>query len=132
MTEWGTQGRGGCCRRAITVLAPLCAAVLPLSAAVTRAEIIDAMPDVIVCSVKDPTGMLSWDRLVYYVSAHMTSGDTLFKTLTSDPVVLLVSDAGIVKGPNLADCDGRSIESLRGEGRAFDITGAPGSTHPPG
>lgn len=98
-----------------------------LAAVEAPAEIIENMPDAIVCSVKDPTGTLSWDQLVYYVSAHMTTGDTLFKTLTSDPVVLLVNAEGIVKGPNLADCDGRSVASLREDGRAFDIivTGTP-------
>jgi hypothetical protein len=97
--------------------------------AVLRAEIIENMPDAIVCSVKDPTGTLSWDRLVYYVSAHMTSGETLYKTLTSDPVVLLVSSDGIINGPNLADCDGRSVQALREEGRAFDITLPPANSH---
>lgn len=111
------------------------ATLLMLFLAVTppvHAEIIGNMPDAIVCSVKDPTGTLSWDRLVYYVSAHMTTGDTLFKTLTSDPVVLLVSAEGIVKGRNLADCDGRSIESLREDGRAFDIIAPRAGHHSPG
>ncbi len=105
-------------RRGRSFLLPVLSA---LTAVEAPAEIIENMPDAIVCSVKDPTGTLSWERLVYYVSAHMTSGETLFKTLTSDPVVLLVGADGIVKGPNLADCDGRSVESLREEGRAFDI-----------
>ncbi len=82
------------------------------------------MPDAIVCSVKDPTGALPWERLVFYVSARMRDGDTLYKSSTSDPVVLLVSAAGIVDGPNLADCDGRSIDSLREENRAHSFTGS--------
>lgn len=106
--------------RSLLLSLPLLA--FPLS---LHAEIIESMPDVIVCSVKDPTGTLAWEKLVYYVSARMSGGETLFKTLTSDPVVLLVSKEGVVKGPNLADCDGRSIESLREDGRAFDITGPP-------
>jgi len=94
-----------------------------------RADILTDMPDAIVCSVKDPTGTLSWEQLVYYVSARMTDGRTLFKTLTSDPVVLLVNADGIVDGPNLADCDGRSVASLREEGRAFSLT-RPGTVGP--
>jgi hypothetical protein len=94
--------------------------VLPSLSA--RAEIIAHMPDAIVCSVKDPTGLLPWERLVYYVSARMVDGETLYKTLTSDPVVLLVSAAGVINGPNLADCDGRSVQSLIDEGRAFSLT----------
>jgi hypothetical protein len=96
--------------------------VLALIVPTADAEIIAGMPDAIVCSVKDPTGRLPWEKLVYYVSAQMSDGATLYKTLTSDPVVLLVSAAGIVDGANLADCDGRSIESLAEEQRAFMLT----------
>jgi hypothetical protein len=86
------------------------------------AGIIDELPDAIVCSVKDPTGFLPWEQLVFYVSAHTVDGDTLYKTLTSDPIVLLVSAEGIIQGANLADCDGRTIASLLEEGRAFSLT----------
>jgi len=85
----------------------------------TQAEILEAMPDAIVCSVRDPTGALQWEQLVYYVSARLTDGRTLYKTLTSDPVVLLVAPDGTVDGQNLADCDGYSLDSLRREGRAI-------------
>lgn len=54
--------------------------LLPLS----YGEMIDDLPDAVVCSVKDPTGFLPWEELVFYVSAHTQEGDTLFKTLTSD------------------------------------------------
>lgn len=105
----------------VRVAAILAAITLTLPGAPARADIISGMPDAIVCSVKDPTGVLPWDRLVFYVSAHMRDGDTLYKSSTSDPVVLLVSSDGIVDGANLADCDGRSVESLRKEGRAFTL-----------
>ncbi|MEM1188299.1 MAG: hypothetical protein AAGA95_00425 [Pseudomonadota bacterium] len=87
-----------------------------------QAEIIAGRPDAIVCSVKDPTGVLPWAQLVYYVSARTTDGRTLYKTLTSDPVVILVRDDGVVDGQNLADCAGRSIDELFAEGRAFMLT----------
>jgi hypothetical protein len=98
------------------------AVLIALSPWTAVADIIPGMPDAIVCSVKDPTGVLPWERLVFYVSAHMRDGDTLYKSSTSDPVVLLVSADGVVNGANLADCDGRSIESLREENRAFSLT----------
>jgi len=101
-------------------LAPVVVPAL-LAADTALAGIVDDMPDAIVCSVKDPTGILPWSRLVYYASAHMTNGDTLYKSLTSDPVVLLVDARGIVRGENLADCDGRSVAALRDDGRAFDL-----------
>jgi hypothetical protein len=102
----------------------LIAAVLGSQSLAAQAEIVADLPDVIVCSVKDPTGTLAWEQLVYYVSARMTDGRTLYKTLTSDPVVLMVSADGVVDGANLADCDGRSVASLRAEGRAFSLTRA--------
>lgn len=86
-----------------------------------RAGIIAGMPDAIVCSVRDPTGVLPWERMVFYVSARMRDGDTLYKSSTSDPVVLLVSEDGVIDGANLADCNGRTIKSLQEEGRAFSF-----------
>ncbi|EED31813.1 hypothetical protein NOR53_3016 [gamma proteobacterium NOR5-3] len=96
---------------------------LMLPSLTAQAEIMPGKPDAIVCSVKDPTGVLPWEQLVYYVSARMSDGTTLYKTLTSDPVVLLVSDAGIINGANLADCHNRNVKSLQEEGRAFTLTG---------
>lgn len=100
----------------------LLALVLPLESA--RAAIIEGFPDAIVCSVRDPTGLTPWEELVFYVSAHTLNGDTLYKTLTSDPVVIIVSNDGILSAPNLAQCDGRSIEQLLDSGRAFYLTPA--------
>ncbi len=84
--------------------------------------IIEDFPDAIVCSVKDPTGFLPWEELVFYVSAHTRDGDTLYKTLTSDPVVIIVTTEGILQASNLADCDGRPITELLESGRAFYLT----------
>lgn len=100
----------------VAALAAVCPPWQPASAGIVK-----DMPDAIICSVKDPTGRLPWEKLVYYVSAYMVNGNTLYKTLTSDPVVLLVSAEGIIDGANLADCDGRSVDSLRAEGRAFTL-----------
>ena len=88
----------------------------------TRAAIVEGFPDAIVCSVRDPTGLTPWEELVFYVSAHTLNGDTLYKTLTSDPVVIIVSNEGILNAPNLAQCDGRSIDALLESGRAFFLT----------
>jgi hypothetical protein len=88
----------------------------------TWAGIINDLPDAVVCSVKDPTGRLEWEELVFFVSAHMRDGDTLYKTLTSGPVILIVAPDGLINAPNLIDCDGRSIFDLVDAGRAFDLT----------
>ncbi|MFK7864261.1 MAG: hypothetical protein AB8B95_08565 [Pseudohongiellaceae bacterium] len=85
-------------------------------------EIIENLPDAVVCSVKDPTGFLPWEELVFYVSAHTRDGNTLYKTLTSDPVVLIINEEGVIDASNLADCDGRHISSLLESGRAFHLT----------
>lgn len=99
----------------------LAALLAALAQSPAQATIIDGKPDAIICSVKDPTGVLPWEQLVYYVSARMADGTVLYKTLTSDPVVLLVSKDGVVDGANLADCDGRTVNSLREDGRAFTL-----------
>lgn len=86
------------------------------------AGIINDLPDAVVCSVKDPTGFLPWEELVFYVSAHTRDGSTLYKTLTSNPVVLIVEQDGTIDASNLADCDGRQIDDLLAAGRAFHLT----------
>jgi hypothetical protein len=106
-------------------LLTLAVAVFPLLA---RADILPNRPDAIVCSVKDPTGTLPWEQLVFYVSARTNDDRTLYKTLTSDPVVVFINAQGVVEGTNLADCDGRTPDQLREDGRAFWFTthrGAP-------
>lgn len=112
-------------RRKLLALAFATTTSVALGSSKLHAEIMDDLPDAIVCSVKDPTGTLAWEKLVYYVSARMSDGRTLYKTLTSDPVVLMVSPDGMIDGANLADCDGRSVDSLREEGRAFTLTPRP-------
>ncbi|MEE4186785.1 MAG: hypothetical protein V2J12_13575 [Gammaproteobacteria bacterium] len=92
------------------------------AASAARAGIINELPDAVVCSVKDPTGRLAWEELVFFVSAHMRDGDTLYKTLTSGPVILIVARDGTIDAPNLTDCDGRNIFDLVKAGRAFDLT----------
>lgn len=84
-----------------------------------NAGVIPDVPDAIACSVKDPTGRLAWEELVFFVSARLRGGDTLYKTLTSDPVILTVTADHVISAPNLADCDGRAINDLIGTGRAF-------------
>jgi hypothetical protein len=86
------------------------------------AGVINELPDAVVCSVKDPTGFLPWEELVFYVSAHTRDGSTLYKTLTSNPVVLIVGRDGIIDASNLADCDGRQVSDLLEAGRAFHLT----------
>lgn len=103
-------------------LIPLLAITLSITSTNASAGVINGLPDAVVCSVKDPTGFLSWEELVFFVSAHTRDGDTLYKTLTSDPVILIVGANGIIAASNLADCDGRDINELLQAGRAFHLT----------
>jgi hypothetical protein len=90
-----------------------------LMSATASGSVLDNVPDAIVCSVRDPTGVSPWEQLVFYVSARTSDERTLYKTLTSDPVVLFVDADGVIDGVNLADCDGRNISELTQEGRAI-------------
>jgi len=96
------------------------AAVLtPLSAA--QAGVFSERPDVLVCSVDDPINVQRWDRLVFYVSAQLEDGGILYKSLTSNPILITITADGLVDAKNLVDCDGRRVADLRAEGRAFDF-----------
>jgi len=101
----------------LSFLATFIVATQPASAGV-----VSNLPDAIVCSVKDPTGVLPWEQLVFFVSAHTRDGDTLYKTLTSGPLLLIVDSNGIISGQNLADCDGLNIQDLVDASRAFHLT----------
>ncbi len=85
------------------------------------AGVFGGAPDVLVCSVNDPTEVLPWDQLVFYVSARIEGGATLYKSLTSNPVLVTIGVNGMVEAPNLADCDGKSARELRSSGRARDF-----------
>jgi hypothetical protein len=78
-------------------------------------------PDVFVCAVDDPVGALPWNELVFYVSARLEDGSTLYKSLTSNPVLLSVDADRMIVAPNLKDCDGKPVSALREAGRAFDF-----------
>ncbi|MEO0364943.1 MAG: hypothetical protein AAF265_05550 [Pseudomonadota bacterium] len=85
------------------------------------AGVFSDLPDVLTCSVYDPIDVQPWNELVFYVSALLEDGSVLYKSLTSNPVVLVVQPDGVVDAENLADCDNRSVAELRKTGRARDF-----------
>ncbi|MEL7025535.1 MAG: hypothetical protein AAGL69_17495 [Pseudomonadota bacterium] len=87
----------------------------------TNAGVFSDLPDVLTCSVDDPIDVQPWNELVFYVSALLEDGSVLYKSLTSNPVVLVVKPDGVVDAENLADCDNRSVAELRETGRARDF-----------
>lgn len=112
-----------CCRRAGASTALVAVAALAAAAAVphSHAAAFAPLPDVIVCSVDDPLDALPWDRVVFYVSVRLEDGGVLYKSLTSNPLLLTLDADGVVRAENLQDCDGRSADELRRQGRAFDF-----------
>lgn len=101
---------------------PWCVAACLLSIpGAASAGVFSDLPDVLVCSVDDPSNAQAWDQFVFYVSAKLDDGSVLYKSLTSNPVLVQISTDGTVTAENLADCDGRTVAELRDEGRAFDF-----------
>lgn len=102
--------------------AKLCAAsILVSQATAAQAAVFAGGPDVLVCSVEDPVNQQPWDQLVFYVSARLEDGGILYKSLTSNPILLTMTADGRLRARNLADCDGKTADELRAEGRAFDF-----------
>lgn len=98
------------------------AASLLAIAGASHAGVIPGHPDVLVCSVHDPINTQPWDQFVFYVSARLEDGGVLYKSLTSNPVLVTITAEGLVQAKNLADCDGKTVAELRDEGRAFDFS----------
>jgi hypothetical protein len=88
----------------------------------SQAGVFSGRPDVLVCSVNDPIDVQPWDQFVFYVSARLEDGSVLYKSLTSNPVLITITAEGIVDAKNLEDCDGKTVEALRETGRAFDFS----------
>lgn len=105
-------------QRALGAFSALSLVFLPAADAGVFAE----RPDVLVCSVDDPINVQPWDKFVFYVSARLEDGSVLYKSLTSNPVLVTITTDGRVEAENLADCDGKTAAELRDEGRAFDFS----------
>ena len=85
------------------------------------AGVFPPLPDVVVCAVDDPLRQLPWDRVVFYISVRLKDGGRLYKSLTSNPLLLTIDEEGRVEADGLEDCDGFTAEALRRNGQAFDF-----------
>lgn len=106
----------------LTLLFPaigLVGALIPMS---SQAGVFAGRPDVLVCSVEDPSEVQPWDQFVFYVSGRLEDGGVLYKSLTSNPVLITITPDGRIAAENLEDCDGKTVAELRDEGRAFDFS----------
>lgn len=92
-----------------------------LLSTIANAGIINKHPDILVCSVSEDVRDATWQNLVFYVSGTQKDGAVLYKSLTSNPVLIRINEAGILSAPKLANCDNQSVQALREAGRAKDF-----------
>lgn len=83
-----------------------------------QAQLFEKRPDILVCSVSQSTADDAWSEFVFYISGTQKGGVALYKSLTSNPVLVRIDKVGNISAPNLADCDGKNVESLLENGRA--------------
>ena len=85
------------------------------------AGIINEHPDILVCSVSENAQDSTWQDLVFYVSGTQKDGAILYKSLTSNPVLIRIDESGVLSAPKLANCDKKTVQALREAGRAKDF-----------
>lgn len=101
----------------MTARSILFACAVALLAGPAAAGMLDDVPDAIVCDVGK-------GRLVVYVARRMDDGSTLYEALEREFSTIITIDAkGVLHWDNNASCDGKSVDQLRGEGKAFDFAG---------
>jgi hypothetical protein len=94
-----------------------CALATILSFRPAAAGLLEGVPDAIVCDFEN-------GKLVVYVARRMADGSTLYEALEREfMTVISIDPQGILHWENLPSCDGKSVDQLRGEGRAFDFSG---------
>lgn len=107
-------------RTFIAILATASLSSLLLSAS-ANAGIINKSPDILVCSVSEDVKDAMWQDLVFYVSGTQKDGAILYKSLTSNPVLIRIDESGVLSAPKLANCDKQTVQAMREAGRAKDF-----------
>jgi hypothetical protein len=94
-----------------------CALATFLSLRPAAAGMLERVPDALVCDFEN-------GKLVVYVARRMADGSTLYEALEREFMTVITIDAqGILHWENLPSCDGKTVDQLREEGRAFDFSG---------
>jgi hypothetical protein len=94
-----------------------CAAALVLALRPAAAGLLEGVPDAIVCEFEK-------GKLVVYVARRLEDGSTLYEALEREFMTVITVDAqGILHWDNRPGCDGKSVDQLREEGKAFDFSG---------
>lgn len=93
-----------------------CALVMLLPLRPAAAGLLEGVPDAIVCDFED-------GKLVVYVARRLADGSTLYESLQREFMTVITIDAqGILHWDNRPGCDGKSVDQLREEGKAFDFS----------
>lgn len=92
-----------------------------LLSTIANASIINKFPDILVCSVSEDVRDATWQDLVFYISGTQKDGAVLYKSLTSNPVLIRINEAGILSAPKLENCDKQTVQAMRDAGRAKDF-----------
>jgi hypothetical protein len=94
-----------------------CVLATILSLRPAAAGLLEGVPDAIVCEFEN-------GKLVVYVARELEDGSTLYESLEREfMTVITIDPQGILHWENRPDCDGKSVEQLREEGKAFDFSG---------
>jgi hypothetical protein len=94
-----------------------CAVAMILSLRPAAAGMLEGVPDAIVCDLEK-------GKLVVYVARRLDDGSTLYEALEREFMTVITVDAqGKLHWENRPGCDGKSVEQLREEGKAFDFSG---------
>lgn len=109
-------------RKIVPALSALVAVVVLAWVPIARGGIFEGAPDVILCTVAIPALDLQKGQLAFYPSARVADGSiTQYLTLGVPPLVLTIDASGVVDAGNLPDCNGKTIEALRADNRAYDL-----------
>ena len=80
------------------------------------AGLLKGVPDAIVCDFEG-------GKLVVYVARRLEDGSTQYQSLEHEFMAEITIDAqGILHWQNRPGCDGKSVDQLREEGKAFDFS----------
>jgi hypothetical protein len=94
-----------------------CAVVMMLSPQPAAAGMLGGVPDAIVCDFES-------GKIVVYAARRLNDGSTQYESLEREFMTVITIDAqGILHWANRPGCDGKSVEQLRQEGKAFDFSG---------
>jgi hypothetical protein len=100
-----------------SILFACAALVLSMLGRPLSAEILQGVPDVIVCDLEQ-------GKIVVYVARRLNDGSTLYESLEREYMAVITIDAnGVLHWQNQPSCDGKSVQQLRDQGSAFDFGG---------